>query len=911
MKHFQFLDAAKDLNDAFVPEYSWPLIALSLLISIIAAFTSFSLAERFSMVASRGERFFWLAGGAVAMGLGVWAMHFIGMLAYELPVSVSYSVGLTGVSILPAVFASVIPLRFIHKNTLTLPGTLVAGTMLGLGIAAMHFIGMAAMEMNGVMYYDPLIFALSVVVAISLAALAISARRLIALVKLDQRGSNFIAAVIMGSAIAGMHYTAMLATYSFPAEVGVNPSAIEPSSLALAIGFAVTVILLIAGSLAAVNKKLLDTKQRAERSEAEMHIFYEHALDSIIVIDKGGVIHKANPATQKVFGYEPSELIGAKITLLMPRSGKGGLTGKMSEFTAKAKNGKEFPIDISVSEVVLDGKELYIGIIRDISDRKAAEKEIAQQQVDLEFLVAERTRQAKVAEQANQMKSSFLANMSHELRTPLNAILGITEMLYEEAEEDGEEYLLEPLKRVNNAGSHLLNIINDILDLSKIEAGKVELHIEPCGVADFVRDIEMTVKPLAAQNDNQFQYEISDDLSEMKVDMTRLKQVIINLVGNACKFTNNGTVTLKVAARPIDGVDCISFEVADTGIGMSKEQLSKLFQEFQQADSSTTKEFGGTGLGLAISKKLVELMKGGIEVSSKEGEGSCFSITIPLDMSDEASESLHLRSMTPSLATKLNGYAIERGSKILVIEDDQDALDLITSQLQKEGYNVIQARSGLDGLCMIHQENPAAMTLDVDLPDISGWDILAAVKADPNSAHIPIILCTMMDKQQKGMLLGAVEHLTKPINKKKLAAILEDHIGESGEGNVLVVEDNSSIRMTMRRNIEKEGYRVREAADGIQALQRIRERVPDLIFLDLMMPEMDGFELLEKLRTNRAWVDIPVIVATALDLSKEQRAELEKVTEYIFERGEQEVEAFAQSLAKSLSERDRNMEAGT
>ena len=479
------------------------------------------------------------------------------------------------------------------------------------------------------------------------------------------------------------------------------------------------------------------------------------------------------------------------------------------------------------------------------------------------------------AMEASRIKSSFLANMSHELRTPLNAIIGLTELLCENAARFGTERALEPLNRVLRAGRHLLNLINGILDLSKIEAGKMDLTIESVGIRPVVEEVLGTVRPLAEQNDNVLECDWAHGTDSVHADNTRLRQILLNLLSNACKFTKGGIVRLRIARAEESGRHWVDFIVSDNGIGMSEEQIGRLFQEFSQADASTTRQYGGTGLGLAISRRLCRLMGGDITVTSTLGEGATFTVRLPA----EAAPPLAVAAMAPA-ATGLAASQRCRAT-VLVIDDDPTARDLLTTYLADEGFTVETAANGVDGLKRARELGPAAIILDILMPDIDGWTVLAALKGEPELTAIPVIIVTIVDEQGRGLALGAAGYLTKPIDRDQLVAILSRLCAADGPGTVLVVEDDDGQRQFTCAILGTRGWRVREAANGRLALDAITAELPDVILLDLMMPEMDGFELVAALQANEAWYMIPVIVLTALDLTLEDRRRLASVKQIL------------------------------
>src|SRR5215469_9817415 len=487
------------------------------------------------------------------------------------------------------------------------------------------------------------------------------------------------------------------------------------------------------------------------------------------------------------------------------------------------------------------------------------------------------------AMEASRTKSSFLANMSHELRTPLNAIIGLTELLCDNAARFGTEKALEPLRRVLRAGRHLLGLINDILDLSKIEAGKMDLTLETVTIQPVVEEVLGTARPLAEQNKNELALDSPEGIGSVYADNMRLRQVLLNLLSNACKFTKAGTVRLGVTRVEEAGQHWVDFAVSDTGIGMTEEQLGRLFQEFAQADASTTRQFGGTGLGLAISRRLCRLMGGDVTVTSIPGEGSTFTVRLPTQAAPPLPVvETSLDATGPAVTSPAASQ--ERRGTVLVIDDDTTARELIATYLAGEGFPVETAASGVEGIKKLRELRPAAVTLDIMMPDVDGWTVLAALKGDPTLADIPVVIVTIVDEQRRGIALGAAGYLTKPIDRERLIEIVSQLRVAGAPGRVLVVEDDEDQRQLLRTILGARGWSVREAANGRLALDAIRAELPDLILLDLMMPEMDGFELVAALQANAAWRTIPVVVVTALDLTAEDRRRLNGGVEQILSK---------------------------
>ena len=521
----------------------------------------------------------------------------------------------------------------------------------------------------------------------------------------------------------------------------------------------------------------------------------------------------------------------------------------------------------------------------------ASQSVLAIQNARLFQEVREKSQQLEVA---SQLKSQFLANMSHELRTPLNAIIGVTEMLHEDAVDLKRDNELEPLGRVLRAAKHLLALINDILDLSKIEAGKMDIHIESFAIAPLINDVVQTIGAMAAKNGNSVVVDCAADMGTMRADQTRIRQALLNLVSNANKFTERGTVTI-VARRTADaGPEWVTMAVTDTGIGLTPEQMGKLFQEFVQADASTTRKYGGTGLGLAISRRFCQMMGGDITVASKPGQGSTFTIRLPAEVgiAQPAAAARDAAVARPSAAQS-------RFPTVLVVDDDPTVREVIARHLTREGFSVATASGGQEGLRLARELHPVAITLDVMMPDIDGWTVLAAIKGDPELADIPVVLVTIVDEKNRGYALGATDYMVKPVDRARLSGVLRNICGAGGR-QALLVDDDEMMRRGMRLALEQDGWQVAEAENGRVALARLAEKRPDIIMLDLMMPEMDGFEFLVEMRSHAEWRDIPVLVVTAKDLTAEERSQLNGDVERVLQKGAAELDELLAEIGRVL-----------
>ncbi len=618
------------------------------------------------------------------------------------------------------------------------------------------------------------------------------------------------------------------------------------------------------GQQAAIAINNAQLFQEARRQKEYFESIMRTSPVAIVALDLNENVVSANPAFTKLYGYERDEVIGRNLDSLITTE---DMRAEAREYTRRARHSSTHGIaqrcrkdgtlvDVEILAVKVDVEGEHVGMMALYHD------------------ISELMEARRAAEEANQSKSQFLANMSHELRTPLNAILGYSEMLAEEAEDDGNEAYIPDLEKIHSAGKHLLNLINDVLDLSKIEAGKMELILESFEVASVVEEVATTVKPLMDRNRNHLEVRVDREVGAMHADVTRLRQSLLNLLSNASKFTDGGSVSLHVLVEPGSN-DTLLFRVTDSGIGMTPEQVDRLFVAFRQAEASTARRFGGTGLGLTITRKFCRMMGGDVTVESEEGVGSTFTIRLPREVTAE-----EVVEAEAGEGTLDEG----EGPLVLIVDDDDDARELVRRYLVREGYRVATAADGETGVRMARELGPAAITLDVLMPGMDGWAVLAELKADAATARTPVVMLSILDEKPMGMALGASGYLTKPVQRERLLAVM-GRFADADDTRVLVVEDDPDTRDIVRRTLEAVGWTVTEAENGRIGLERVAEERPSLILLDLMMPELDGFGFLDELHRRPYGNDIPVVVMTAKDLTDEDRARLNGGVERILEKG--------------------------
>ncbi|MCJ2131317.1 response regulator [Methylobacterium sp. E-045] len=489
-----------------------------------------------------------------------------------------------------------------------------------------------------------------------------------------------------------------------------------------------------------------------------------------------------------------------------------------------------------------------------------------------------------VAEQANLAKSAFIANMSHELRTPLAAIIGYSEMLQEEMADGVSSEELEPdVRKIEGSARHLLGLINDVLDLSKVESGKMDVYPEAFELDPVIQDVVTTARTLVDKKGNRVELQVSPGLGRMVSDLTKVRQILLNLLSNAAKFTEGGVITVSVARESQNDGERIVFQVADTGIGMTEEQVAKLFQRFVQADASTTRKYGGTGLGLSLTKALSEILGGSVSVSSVPGQGTTFTVKLLANYRVQEVDAL----------SEPEDLSARGGEVVLVIDDDADQRSLMTKFLHREGFKVRLAPDGTSGLALARELKPHAILLDVMMPGIDGWSVLSALKADPDLTDIPVIMITFVEQRALAASLGASDYVMKPVRWDRFKNVMDRY--RPPENAALIIDDDPDTRMRIRKVLERDGWTVNEAENGRDGLDQLAAAPPGIVLLDLTMPVMDGFEFLEAMRAKPECTAIPVVVLTALDLSWEDRRRLRGASQ-ILNKGDVSMQALAERL---------------
>jgi two-component system sensor histidine kinase/response regulator len=856
--------------------YDYRLVAVSILIATMAAYAALDLGGRVTAAHGR-SRMFWLAGGAAAMGLGIWSMHYIGMLAYTLPVPVLYDWPTVSISLLAATCASGVALYVVSRPEMGRLRTGGAAILMGIGIAAMHYIGMEAMRLPAMCHYSPGLVILSVVLAgvISLVALRLTFQ-LRDEVVLDWRKP--VSAIVMGAAIPVMHYTGMAAVTFVPMDAPLDLShALAISELGI-VGIGVVTVMILG---LVILTSLVDRRFSAQSMELTVsEQRYRQLVESVQVILWRRSLATSqftfvNKEAENLLGYSAEEWLATGDFLLDhvhpdDRSlaelscATAAQDGRPQRFEHRMISAQGNVVWLRTSICLVEGNEKYtelVGVMTDITERKRAQE---------------------AAENASRAKSEFLASMSHEIRTPMNGIIGMTELVLD------TDLTLEQRDYLGSAkisAESLLVIINDILDFSKIEAGKLELDPVTFQVREH---IEETMKALAFRAHEKGLELLCDIRPEIPAnaigDPTRIRQIVVNLVGNAIKFTEHGQVELEVALEGQNqGELQVHFIVRDTGIGIPIEKQGLIFEAFSQADNSTTRRFGGTGLGLTISSRLVAAMGGKIWVESELGKGSSFHFTLSLGVADETSLPVE------------EGVSLA-GIPVLIVDDNFTNRRILTEMFWMWQMKPTVAASAQEALSHLRRAaqrgNPFAMVVtDVHMPEMDGFDLVARMKDTPNLGKVVIMMLTSGERQgdlRRCRDLGVAAFLMKPVRRAELRATIarvmtdrscSDQIAtvahapralvpgapESTRCRILLAEDNLVNQRVASRILEKAGHHVAIVSTGLEALAALKRETFDLIVMDVQMPDMDGYETTAAIRASEAGKDehIPIIAMTA------------------------------------------------
>ncbi len=706
----------------------------------------------------------------------------------------------------------------------------------------------------------------------------------------------------------------------------------------------------LADSFNNMAKELKSNISMLKEDEEKYRTLFEASNDAVLIMDTEKFL-ECNDQTLKIFGCAREDIIGqSPIKFSPPTQPDGSLSKKsatekiMAAFHGEHQrfywqhtrlDGSTFDAEVSLNPTHLGNKAVVQAVVQDISERKKAEEKIKEYSRNLEGMVEERTSGLEAAQEAmlnlvedlndskdelekkalelekmnikiqeaTRLKSQFLANMSHELRTPLNSIIGFTGIILQGIVGELNDEQNKQLNMVYESAKHLLGLINDILDLSKIEAGKIEIIPVQFDVKELIGTVEKMISPMIEEKGLILEVAISEDIpATICNDKNRIKQVLINLLSNATKFTETGQISLVVRSSMLvpgssledfkkEELSSIVFSVTDTGIGIKPEHLPNVFDEFKQIEGPLKEKPTGTGLGLAISKNIVEMMGGRICAESEYGKGSRFQFTIPIK---EIAEAKRPPVISPE--------ALDPNKKlVLTIDDEVEAQEIVKTYLKTEGYEVIQAYNAMEAMELAKKYHPFAITLDIVMPGKDGWDILHELKKDPKTKSIPVICISILDNREMGISLGAIEYIVKPINKDQLMEELQRLEERFRIYDILIVDDEpQAIEILAQYLTEGKKYMVRKAYGGKDGLSRVKEGRPDLIILDLMMPEVDGFEVIRNLKKSEETKDIPIIIVSAKKLTQEEIEYLNNNIEKIIRKGDFSKEELLEDIKRFL-----------
>jgi two-component system, sensor histidine kinase and response regulator len=863
--------------------YELRLVVLSVVIAVMASYAALDLAGR--VTSARGPtRYLWLSGGATAMGIGIWSMHYVGMLAFRLPIPVEYDWPTVLASLMAAIFASAVALFVVSRERMGFFQAMGGSVLMGGAIAGMHYIGMAAMRLSAMCHYSPVLVALSVVLAVVISLVALW-------LAFHFRGETSswswqkgASALVMGAAIPVMHYTGMAAATFAPTALAHESfnHALSISSLGTLGIILVTFMVLGLTLLTSVaDRRFSAQATELATSELRFRAVFEGAGIGIAITElASGKVLAINQAYQNMLGCTSEEMQSAEIfdQLTHPddrakgqqefsrlRAGQQDQVHMENRYVRRDRREVTASIDLSVLRNSHGESEFILGLATDVTQRKLADAELQ--------------RAKESAEAASDAKSTFLATMSHEIRTPMNGILGMTELVLDT---DLSVEQRESLGLVRLSAESLLSIINDILDFSKIEAGKFELEAIPFDLRESLGETMRALSFRTHQKGLELIYEVQPDVPEALLgDPGRIRQILINLIGNSIKFTDHGEIFVNVEEQSQGpNTTFLHFAVKDTGVGIPEDKQVKIFEAFSQADGSMARKYGGTGLGLTICVRLVGLMGGRIWVESQPGSGSTFHFTVQMGVQD-----------TPAGCAPVLQPEQLRDLHTLIVDDNFTNRRVLQGMLVRWGMKPTAVDGGRAALQALEIAKNTGrpfplILLDGQMPEMDGFTLAASIKKDPDLMGASIIMLTSaghLGDAVRCRELGISGYLVKPIRQGELldsiCRILQKSPQESVEplvtrhslretksrARVLLAEDNRVNRMLAVRLLEKRGYVVTVVEDGRAAVAAIEKASFDLVLMDVQMPEMDGFEATTAIRQREKVTGghIPIIAMTA------------------------------------------------
>jgi two-component system, sensor histidine kinase and response regulator len=860
--------------------YDPGLVILSVVIAIAASYAALDLAGR--VTAARGQaQLVWLAGGSAAMGTGIWAMHYIGMLAYSLPVSVRYDWPMVLLSLAAAVLASAVALFVVSRSRLGVRAILFGGVLMGAGIASMHYIGMAAMRMPAICGYSVPLVVVSVLLAIVISMVALW-------LAFHFRGETASggwrklgSAVLMGAAIPTMHYTGMAAVTVFPVALVPDFShALEISSLGLAAIIGVTAMALAIVIVTSIIDRRFSAQTIAlDLSEQRLRQLVESAQVILWRSDVDGTrCNFVNREAEELLGFPVEDWL-ADPTFWLDHLHVDDRATALAACSESLGSGEAWRFEHRMNAA--DGRVLWFGTSMRVIPSGHGDYELVAVMTD----ITDRKRAQENAEAASRAKSEFLASMSHEIRTPMNGVIGMTDLLLDTAlDAEQRDYV----NTVKISGEALLTVINDILDFSKIEAGKLDLDLIPFDLAETIEESLRALAFRAHEKGLELACDIDPHIpSHLIGDPVRIRQILLNLVNNAIKFTAAGEVEVRLAREPNES-DAITLHltVRDTGIGIPDDKQQAVFEAFSQADSSTTRHFGGTGLGLTISQRLAQAMHGRIWVESTFGCGSTFHFTVELQAFDEQEVPA---ADEPSLA----------GTRILIVDDNDTNRRILESRVRSWQMEPVIAASAPEALTLLRQGVSAGkpvrlVVTDIHMPEMDGFSLTERIKAVPDFSGVAIIMLTSGESHgdiERSRAMGVVAHLTKPARRHELHAALAKAMRiQAGDTTlaaafavpvsnlsanprrILLVEDALINQMLAVRILRKAGHQVVVANNGVEGLATLEREPFDLVLMDIQMPEMDGFQAADEIRKRElvSGTYVPIIAMTAFAMIEDR-----------------------------------------